>query len=333
LRLAHILFWIVIAITGVDCAWLRIEHFDVDLSAYLTIGGVALILAAGGLFYEYIRKDTRLSGMLLGTSFLVAFSSAFAMLNYFLLTVAGPRIDNALAAVDSAMGVDWPVMMGFAAAHPLFNSVLLLAYRSVLPQVAILVICLGWRTRRDEIESFCLALAMGAFLTVGFWTMFPSFGAFSVHGLPADIENRLTLALDSHYAHQLVTLLADGPGQITPSELKGLIGFPSFHIVLAILVTWYARTWKAAFWPLATINLLVLVATPIQGGHHVIDVVGGVAVAALAIGFVRWIAGLVPQDADARYARYAQNPLGMSASMEASAVQSLQEISPPLGEG
>ena len=304
-HLPRILLLIVIAVIGIDGLWMRIEHFDVDMSAYLTIAGVSFGLALVGLFYEYIRKDPSLSGMLLGTSFLIVFSSAFAVLNYFLLTVAGTRIDKTLAAVDRAMGVDWPTMMAFAANHPVCNSVLLVAYRSVMPQIAILMMCLGWRARSDEITSFCLALATGATLTVAIWTLFPSFGAFSVYDLPANVENRLTLALDSHYAHALIALLTDGPGRIAPNELKGLIGFPSFHIVLAILVTWYARSWKIIFLPLTVINLVVFVATPIQGGHHVIDVVGGVAVAVLSISFVAWLGGLAARDVAAPYVGYA----------------------------
>ena len=305
-HLPRILLLIVVAVIGIDGLWLRIGHFDVDIWAYLTVAGVSMGLALVGLFYEYIRKDPRLSGMLLGTSFLIAFSAAFAVLNYFLLTVAGTRIDKTLAVVDRAMGVDWPAMMAFAAGHPFFNFVLLFVYRSVMPQIALLMMCLGWRARGDEIASFCLALAVGATLTVAIWTLFPSFGAFSVYDLPPNVENRLTLALDSHYAHALVALLTDGPGRITPNELKGLIGFPSFHIVLAILVTWYARSWKIICLPLTVINLVVFVATPIQGGHHVIDVVGGIAVAALSIAFVAWLGGLAARDMAAPCAGYAE---------------------------
>jgi hypothetical protein len=293
-HLHRLLLLIVLVVVGIDCAWLAIQRIDVDVSSYITIAAASAGLALVGLFYEYIRKDPNLSNMLLGTSFLIAFAAAFAVLNYLLLTVAGTRIDTQLAAVDRAMGADWPAMMAFAAAHPRFNYFLFLAYRSVLPQITLVIVCLGCRGRSDDIIAFCLALAAGAGVTVVTWTLFPSFGAFSVYDLPAVVESRLTLALDSHYAHALVTLLSDGPRRIAPNELKGLIGFPSFHIVLAVLNTWYARSWKWIFLPLGLLNLVVFVATPIQGGHHVIDVIAGIAVAALSIAFV---ARLVRQDA------------------------------------
>jgi membrane-associated phospholipid phosphatase len=128
------------------------------------------------------------------------------------------------------------------------------------------------------------------------WTAAPSFGAFSVYDLPSGVSGHLALALDGRYAHELVALLAHGPGRISPAAAKGLIGFPSYHAVLALLVVWYARPLQVVRWLALAVNGLVLIATPIQGGHHIVDVVAGFAVAALAI----WAADL--------FARYATRP-------------------------
>ena len=68
--------------------------------------------------------------------------------------------------------------------------------------------------------------------------------------------------------------------------MKGLVGFPSFHTAQAIVVAWYARKLGVLFYPFLVFNILVIASTPIQGGHHIVDVIGGLAVAALAI----WLA-------------------------------------------
>jgi len=221
--------------------------------------------------------------MMFGTAFLIAFSAGFSVLNYFLLTVAHTRIDSQLATLDRAMGVNWSAMTSALAPHPFWNALLHMSYDSVLPQVALLVVCLGWRERSEKIHEFCLALAIGASITVAFWTMFPSFGAFSVYDLPQTISARLHLALDTRYAHDLLRLLANGPGRISPAEMKGLIGFPSFHAAMAVLVVWYAQSVRRLFWPCLAWNALVLVATPIHGGHHIVDVPAGIAVAAASV--------------------------------------------------
>ncbi len=282
-RLQLILLGIVALVAAIDTVWIGTGHFDVDAGAYGEIALLALACAAGGMFYERVRKDDRLAAMLIGTSFLLGMSASFSVLNYLLITVAGPRIDAPLAALDRALGVNWPAMMAVIAQHPLLNAMLQLGYISVLPQVALLVAALGWHGKHERIYSFCLALSAGAGISIAMWTLAPSFGAFSVYDLPAGVANHMALALDAHYAQDLVALLAHGPGHIAPTDAKGLIGFPSYHAAMALLVVWYARDIAVLRWLAVGVNSVVMVATPIQGGHHVVDVIAGVAVAVISV--------------------------------------------------
>ena len=278
-----LLTWIVAAVVAIDCVWDVLHRFDIDLVSFSRIAFVSLSFVAAGLFYARIRHSPHLAAMLWGAAFLIGFSAAMSILNYFLLTVAGPRIDIGLARIDAALGIDWPAMVTAMTAYPVANYALLVAYASSLPQMLLLVGWLGWKERSADIYEFCLALAISAVITVAFWTLFPSFGAFSVYELPVEISRQLKLALDSHYAHELVGLLAHGPGRISPHDIKGLIGFPSFHATLAVLPVWYVRSFRRLFVALFVWNAAVLVSIPIQGGHHVIDIPAGLAVAAVAI--------------------------------------------------
>ena len=85
------LFCIVAFVVLTDVVWASLVHFDIDIGAYLALAALSVALAGGGIFYDRVRKDARLSAMLLATGFLVSFSAGFSVLNYFLLTVAGPR--------------------------------------------------------------------------------------------------------------------------------------------------------------------------------------------------------------------------------------------------
>ena len=281
--LPAIMAGIVVAVTATDCVWAALRHFDIDRVAYGRLAALSLLLWLASIFYARVRNAPSIAAMLVGTAFLIAFSAGFSVLNYFLLTVAHSRIDSQLAAFDRAIGVNWPLVVTALAPHPIINDLLRVCYESVLPQVALLVICLGWRGQIKNLHAFCVALAMGAALTVAFWTAFPSFGAFSVYDLAPALSARLNLSLDQHSAHALVQLLATGPGRISPSDVKGLIGFPSFHAAMAILVVWYGRSLPYIGWPLVVWNVVVLLATPIQGGHHVVDVLGGLGVVAVSI--------------------------------------------------
>ncbi len=174
--------------------------------------------------------------MLIGTAFLLMFSLAASVLNYLLLTRAGARIDLELARIDRAMGFDWPLVMAWMARHPSLNLAAKTVYSSMLPQVALLTIMLATKDPQT-VYRFLLALALSALVCIAIWSLAPSFGAFSVYPPPPS----MALALDQAYAHDLVRLLKDGPGLISPRDTKGLIGFPSYHAVLALLVAWHAR--------------------------------------------------------------------------------------------
>lgn len=313
-RLQFILFGIVASVATVDAVWVRAGHFDIDGLGFAGIAALSVILAAAGLFYERVRKEERLAAMLIGTSFLLGMSASFSLLNYLLLTVAGHRVDLALAALDRALGVDWPAMMIAMSRHPVVNALLQLAYISVLPQVALLVAILGWRGKPEHIYAFCLALTAGAAISISIWTISPSFGAFSVYALPADVSRHMPLALDAQYARDLISLLAHGPGHISPTSAKGLIGFPSFHAVMAMFVVWYARELSYVRWFALALNIAVLVATPIQGGHHVVDVLAGFGVAAVGVIF----ADALTRPRETR----------VSVGAEAASVQPLRQISP-----
>jgi membrane-associated phospholipid phosphatase len=116
----------------------------------------------------------------------------------------------------------------------------------------------------------------------------------SLYTLPTDVAHRLEVALSCEFGKAQVAMLRDGPGYITLDALHGsLIGFPSYHGVLALIVVWYARSLPPLFWPLLAINALILISTPIQGGHHLVDVLASFPVTALSI----WLATRLAKNA------------------------------------
>jgi membrane-associated phospholipid phosphatase len=272
-----------LAIVATDAAWAVLGHFHVDAMSYAALLALSAALFALGQFYTHMRHDPNLAAMLFGASFLCVFSSAADLLNYLLLTVAGHPIDDTLASVDRAFGFHWPRLIAWAAAHPDVNAALRAIYETSLPQIAILIVCLGFSRQPAKIYGFCIALAASAMIAMGVWTLFPSFGAFAVYALPASVAAKVNAALDGNYAQQLHALLANGPGFITPRAVKGLIGFPSFHTVMALLTIWYAREVPYLRWVSLVLNILVVASTPIHGGHHLVDILGGTITAALAI--------------------------------------------------
>ena len=66
-------------------------------------------------------------------------------------------------------------------------------------------------------------------------------------------------------------------------SLAGLITFPSFHSVSALLFVWASWPARRLRAPMVAINLTMLAATPIEGSHYLVDVIGGAMVALLSV--------------------------------------------------
>lgn len=280
----HRILWrVACTLVLADALWIALSKVPIDATGFLLVTLVVGGLGALAFFYERMRHDGKLAAMLSGTAFLVAISAALSALNYLLLPVAGHRIDAPLAAIDRALGFHWPTLMGMVAGHPGWNLLLQIMYSSLLPQIAILVVALGWTGRSVDVFRFCMSVAIGAGICIVVWTAFPSFGAFSVYRLPPEVASHLSLALDGNYANALIHLLSYGPDQISPREARGLIGFPSFHAALALMTCWYALRVRVLRIPAIVLNTGLLIATPIQGGHHLIDVIAGLAVGVAAM--------------------------------------------------
>lgn len=282
------LFALAAAVIAADLVWLALGHFRVDTPAYLRLAAVGLGLLGLGIFYQTRRREPGLAAMALGAGFLILFSMAASVLNYFLITVAGPRIDGTLVAADRLLGFDWYATMVAMADHPWLNLFFFNVYNVVLPEIALVLIALAWSGQAEKVYRYCLAIGLGAVIAIGFWTLLPSLGAKSLYTFPPEIAARLTtLSVTTDYGKALVGLLRDGPGFITPSDIRGLIAFPSYHGVLALLVAFYAWRVRALRWPVLAVNAAVLVSTPVQGGHHLVDVLAAFPVAASAL----WLAG------------------------------------------
>ena len=283
-----ILLGVVLGTLAIAIIWKAISQFDVAPGGFLVALTLLPAPLALGLFYTYFRPDERLAAMLLGFCFLIVYAPVASVLTYFQLSVAGARIDQQLAAIDRAMGFDWPAMMIWASNHPIATKALLYAYVGSFWESVALVFFLGWRTDPSDISKFCLSLVVCAYLTTTIWMVWPSFGAISVYNLPPSVAAKLHVIVNPDYARSLVEIYRNGPGKIAADNMKGLVGFPSYHTVFAVTAIWFTRKNRALRWPFLAFNIVAIISTPIQGGHHVIDTIGGIVVSTIGIAISSW---------------------------------------------
>lgn len=66
------------------------------------------------------------------------------------------------------------------------------------------------------------------------------------------------------------------------------IAFPCMHIAQPLIVMWFLRPWKRVVAVLTAVNLMLVAAILLLEWHYLVDILGGVAVAAVALLMVNW---------------------------------------------
>jgi membrane-associated phospholipid phosphatase len=84
------------------------------------------------------------------------------------------------------------------------------------------------------------------------------------------------------YGAQLVELGRHGATYLSPRNVLGVIGFPSFHTVMAAMSAFFLLRIRLYAVPFLILNALMVPAILIQGGHNLADVIGGLVVYAVA---------------------------------------------------
>jgi membrane-associated phospholipid phosphatase len=242
-----------------------------DMRATLVV--FALLLANAG--YRQLRREPEnpITVMIETAAAFIAFTAVWAPLSYLSARNSHALIDPVLSHLDHLMGFDWNRWSRFVEGIPPLNLILHIAYGSLELQTVVAIIWLplvkGGRRGYELVRQGVAAIALTCIL---FW-LFPALGAVSQADWTADVMAlRGTAGLD-------FSLL----------DLKGIISFPSFHTILAILFIYAFRGTHLSV-PAVALNLLMIISVLNVGDHYLTDVVAGAVVAAVSIVVVKWMA-------------------------------------------
>jgi hypothetical protein len=197
--------------------------------------------------------------------------------------------DPLLARADARLGFDWVALYRWWTLHPVLAGIGRTAYATIaFSPIAILAgaVMLG---RIDRARKFLIAFASALTVALLLFRFFPGRATFA-HYLGG--HGPYVPAIGLQHVVQ-IEALRDGTAQsVSLASLTGLIAFPSFHACAALLMIWAAWPLRALRLPVLAVNGAMLAATPVEGAHYLIDMIGGGALALLAIAITeRLVAG------------------------------------------
>jgi hypothetical protein len=246
--------------------------------------GIAMCFAmiGIGLYVRHFKPAPRIALGTIGLGVFMAFSAIVSILAYTIFPFVNPMIDQRLVAWDAQLGFSWLGFLESMAAYPLISKALGYIYLTSLPQIMGLIALLSYLNRPTELHRFLLVGFVTMFFTLAFWWAFPSVGPTAYFPVPPALEAQLGLMTNTQSGANLLRWATDGNAIITPDIVTGVVAFPSFHIVMACMVVWFS--WRTVvFVPTLLVNLAMIPATILQGGHHLVDIVAGIGTFGLCL--------------------------------------------------
>ncbi len=269
---------IVLALVAV-CFFLAWDKdITVALDGYGFSIGFAIVMTALGQFYRRVRKAERIALTAHALALFILFSVVASLFNLLLLPRHSAPIDATLVWIDSWFGYSWPAACAWISQYPLLSDMLRQVYTLTLAQILLVFLFLGMANDRKRLHAAMLATVFAALATIFCWALFPSSGASAYWTLDPEIDRIVGPVVNSAYGAELNRLLVDGIKDISAIQATGLIGFPSFHTVMALMSLVAIWPYPFARFALILVNTMLVPAILIHGGHNLMDVFGGAVI-------------------------------------------------------
>lgn len=244
-----------------------LEFYDRERSRGVSRIARAIFLPAAYLFFGFLM--------------VLAYNCAIVSLRFSF------EADPALAAIDRWLlhgYAVWELTHWSLRVFPLsFFKFLEFIYFGMFPQIGAAIILVALSDGRSRALQFVGTILLSYYFALAIFYVCPAVGPYVLcpghfSSFPTDIRSyTIQKTLLSHalalYHHQPL-------GRIS---MDYFIAIPSMHIVQPLIVLWFLRRWKPIVVVLAVYDVVLVAAILFLEMHYVIDLVVGIALAALSI--------------------------------------------------
>jgi hypothetical protein len=277
--------WLILGVVAlIDLAWIAVSDFHLALAGAAGPIACALLFAAAAYFFRVVRRNPTFFILNDALAQLIVCFAVCGVLSYLVISTNQPLADSQLAALDRALGFDWPRFIRWVQARPAIDYALWIAYRSSIVQMFMIVFLLShWRAARVGELSGTIIISL--ILTVLISGALPCASAYPFYG-PSHPEIAPEIGVMDLFA------LRDGSlRELDLTRMDGLITFPSFHVILSLLFIYVLRGVPILF-PIGVVaNIAVIVSTLTAGGHYLVDSFGALIVTMVSIALYRLVNG------------------------------------------
>jgi len=257
---------LVCAMGAIDLVWNFFVHLQWNPPTAM-FAGPAYICLALFVICKIVWPNKTAMELFLFLGLWVLFAIFGSQLSYLAATFDLPLRDPMMKTIDARMGFDWVVWFNFVWAHPLLGRILVYVYESYIFQPILLIAILAFSHLRGRNREFLVSMIFSVTLVIAISALLPAYGPPHAYSIATSWDEALTdLRKGAHVSYGYV----------------GIVTFPSFHACVAVLFTLAMRGHLLAFVTAAILNSMMLLSILPLGGHYLVDLIAGCAIAALS---------------------------------------------------
>ncbi len=262
--------------------------FSLGLASVMRIATMAWFAMTAALLLGKRQRPVLLKFAVLAEAIAqtILITAIGASLSYVAATLNFSFQDKILLRLDEFFGPDHRVVFDYVEAHAMLRNLLCIGYGMIGWPVFAIPVILSLAGRTLRLQQYTLAFGLSLIATIGLSIFVPALGAYEQLGLKlTDFPNIFAANATYQTAHIDGLLFARKHviATLEVFDLKGIIMFPSFHATLAGLFFWTLGPVRF-FGPLSLVcNTLVVISSPIYGGHYYVDIIAGLAIAVASI--------------------------------------------------
>ena len=218
--------------------------------------------------------------------FLVVFWALFYAYVLNLPVVVAARIGSHIALKDAyleqfdrVVGLPIPAIVAWAA-HNWLGRLASGCYFWLFPLMRVAILLPPLAGRAGNAQKFLTANLVSFFVGLPLFALFPAVGpwyGYPIAARPDQLGSQATLLLFRHA----------GPCQYYVPA--GIVCFPSFHVVWAILCARALWSFRLLRVPVVILAALIILSTVTTGEHYILDLIAGAIIAVIAIYAAEWL--------------------------------------------
>ena len=219
---------------------------------------------------------------------MVVASFVVGFLSYVCAALDRPLLDDAFIRADRLLGFDWQAYVAWVNERPWLGMAMTAAYRSYGIQMVVLICMLFAYKHSAHAQRVVIVFFVSAMVSNIVSALFPAVAGYVHYNMHSnELTNLHPAAARLHEA--VFNNIRSGNLHEISFPMVGIITFPSFHSVLAVMFIYACLPLQRLSLLLVPFNILMLFSIPVDGGHYLVDVLAGVAIALCSIQLSRRI--------------------------------------------